>query len=79
MEWIAYQSIEPHGPERDEIHAAMIASTVAQQWSKRRMRLDQFRLDFGPNAKERSKPKDLKQKLRSIAMALGAKIVERKG
>lgn len=75
-EAMAYYQLEPWGPERDEIHAAMICHTVASQWSKRRITLDMFRLKFGPRS-EKEKPQDLSDKLRSVAMAIGAKITKR--
>lgn len=68
-EAMAFYQIEPWGPERDELHAAMICMAVASPWSKRRIRLDDFRLKFGM---AKPKPKSLDDKIRALAIAFGA-------
>lgn len=65
---MAYYQLEPWGPERDSWHAAQITTAIFQVWTKRRLRIEANLLKFG----ESSKPKSLVNKLRGIAMALGA-------
>ena len=75
-EAMAYYRLEPWGPERDELHAAMICAETIRPWTKRKVKLEHFRLRFGPSAK--TKPESLSSKLRSVAHAIGAKVVDGK-
>lgn len=65
----AYHQLEPWGPERDSWHAALIAMACAQPWSKKRLKIKDFLLQFGP----KEKPKSLASKVRSVALRIGAK------
>jgi hypothetical protein len=40
--WMAFYSLQPFGPRRDNIHAAMIASTVANCHSEKRFTTKDF-------------------------------------
>lgn len=75
VECQAYYQLEPWGPERDSWHAAQITTAIMQPWTKRRLRVEDFLLKFGPTAK--TKPKSLSEKLKLVAIGLKAQIVKR--
>lgn len=65
----AFYRLEPWGPERDSWHAALIAMSCIQPWSKQRLQMRDFVLTFVP----KEKPKSLREKVRAVAMSIGAK------
>ena len=49
-EWIVYDAIEPFGQMRDELHAGIVASTVANSVRDAKKRPDPYRSeDFMPH------------------------------
>lgn len=73
-EAMAYARIEPWGPDRDAWHAAGTAAAIAQQFTKKRLNIQDFVLKFGPKKRD---PKPLSEKLREVAYRINAKIVKK--
>lgn len=69
----AFYRLEPWGPERDSWHAALIAMACMQPWSKKRLQIKDFVLQFGM----RDKPKNLRDKVRALAVSLGARFIKK--
>lgn len=69
-EAMAFYLIEPWGPERDAWHAAQIVAASLQPFTKKRLRIKDFLLQFGKS--EKPKPQSLDDKIRALAIAFGA-------
>lgn len=52
-EWAAYFGIEPWGSVREDARTALIASTMANLWSKRRYKVEDFMPKYGDPLKRR--------------------------
>jgi hypothetical protein len=66
-DWIAYYSLEPFGQERENFHAAIVASTVANaSGSKKRFKPDDFMIK-DPEQQKRKRFAKFKEGLRSLA------------
>ena len=63
-EWMAYDRLSPLGPERDDLRAALISTTVANFMRKRRraFKLKDFMLKFKRPARKASQG-DIRKKL----------------
>lgn len=61
-EWIAYYDLEPFGYDRHDVGHAIVASTIANVFSKRRHKV----VDFMPAYKQRSKPKQTISHMRQL-------------
>lgn len=66
MQWQAYYALEPFGQERDNFHAGVIASTVANCHSKKAWSAKDFMLKDTKETKE-AKAKQLLTGLRAFA------------
>lgn len=71
-EWMAYYQLEPFGQERDNWHAAVIASTMANvmRTKGRGVDVDDFMLKTKPARKQT--PQSIYQAFRAWAVANGA-------
>lgn len=69
VEALAYNQLEPWGPERDGWHAAQIATACLQPWAKNRLNIKDYVLRFGG----KDKPKSLREKVKDLAVRLGAR------
>ena len=71
MEWMAFDRLDPIGPDRGDLHAGIIASTVANvNRGKDSQPFDaaDFMPEFGPKRKQ-----DENEMLRNLGLALGVK------
>lgn len=66
VSWMAYDSTFPFGDERANLHAAIIASTVANGYSKRKVKPSDFMLKDEEQVKE-SNAKSFLTKIRALA------------
>lgn len=69
----AFYQLEPWGPERDSWHAALIAMACTQPWSKKRLKITDFLLNFG----QKQKPRNLAQKVKELALSIGARFIKK--
>lgn len=81
-EIMAYYTLEPWGAERDNLHAGLIASTVANVHRNPKVRRDpylakDFVLKFGKQ--DRIDPKKLYNQFRAAAASAGIQIVRNNG
>ena len=58
MQWMAYDRIEPFGEKRADLRSAIIAHAVCSQWSKSKLKVEDFMPDF--TEKETVKTDNLK-------------------
>ena len=69
-EWLAFDRISPDYPERGDIQAALIATTVANRGRKKPLPLNDFLLKFGQSkVKERVSQSAIASKLKMWMMA----------
>jgi len=66
-EWLAYGQLEPWGPEREDLRAAIVAATVASTLTGRRFRPADFMPRFG--APRRADPHEMHATMRLFAEA----------
>ena len=59
MEHAAYDQLSPIGPERLDYLAAMIATVLANLWSKKRHKLKEFLPQWGKQRKRGSTPQEI--------------------
>ena len=77
LEWMAYYSIEPFGPQREAIHAALMPwfyALVHQEKGKPKPKLEDFILDFGSEDRVQTKqtPEQMEMIFRQFALAHNA-------
>lgn len=75
-ESMAYARIEPWGPDRDAWHAAGISASIAQQFTKKKLKVKDFVLNFEPKRRDR---RSMSDKLKEVAYRIGSKMVSKKG
>lgn len=51
-EWRAYYQIEPFGEYRADLRSAIIASTFANCFSRKRFKVEDFMPEFGPRRRQ---------------------------
>lgn len=81
-EWIAYEQIQPGSPLREDIHAALICSVLANvnRTKGKKYKVDDFLLDFSEGKSGRPKTvKALKNKMMAAFKAMGANFVDGRG
>lgn len=71
LEWQAYYAIEPWGEERADLRAGIVASTMGNLWSKRRVSPRDFMPDFGRRTR-RQAPEQIASVLSMAARAAKA-------
>lgn len=76
-EAMAYYRLEPWGPERDALHAAIVACAAAQPWTKKRLRPQTYMPEFRPPGLAASDEGITAEDVHRLATRMGARIVAR--
>ena len=63
--WIALNNVDPYGGERADLNAAIVAATVAQTASKKRVKVSDFMPDWTAE-KKTTNPGDMAAMLSSL-------------
>lgn len=58
IEWMAFLDIDPHGEERADMRAGIVAATIANAHSKRRFTAGDFMPKFAKNAERKAMTPD---------------------
>jgi hypothetical protein len=75
-EWMAFYQIEPFGPERGDLNAAIVAQTVANRSrgkGERPYKLNHFLPRFGEKQEQRQSVDNMKATVARIKSAWGSK------
>lgn len=73
-EWVAYYNMNPWGPERADLNAGIIASTVANcHATKGKFRPRDFMVDYGKRNRPPQTPEQIMDRVKLIHAMLGGK------
>jgi hypothetical protein len=73
---MAFYELEPWGPERADLNAGILASTMANLWAKGKFDVGDFMPDFTGERTARPTQDRLRKKLMMFAAMFGAKLPE---
>lgn len=72
-EWMAYNNLEPFGEERADVRSAMIACVMANAFSKKKHKIEDFILKFKRRKKGKTKRMDW-QVMKKICQIFSKKV-----